>query len=291
MEFSPHTGIDLHIHSSASDGTRSPSEILSLSIALKLAAISITDHDTIAGSKELLETRRPASPKFLTGVEISATPPPSFHCPGSFHILGYNINVDDPDLNQTLNTLQEARKTRNPRIIKRLNDLGLDICLEEVQHEAGDSQLGRPHIARTLIKKGYVRTVDEAFDNYLGKGKPAYVDKYRLSSSQAISLIAAAGGFPVLAHPSLLECKRIDELERLLKTLIDSGLKGIEVYYPSHLPEETAQYARLASRYGLLQTGGTDFHGEIKPDIQMGRGKGNFSVPYALYETLINRKH
>jgi predicted metal-dependent phosphoesterase TrpH len=280
---------DLHIHSSASDGTQTPAQILALSIERQLGAIALTDHDTIAGAKELLAANIPSSIKFLTGVEISATPPPSFRCPGSFHILGYDIDLEDPSLNQTLNTLQDARKNRNPQIIARLNALGIDISLTAVQQEAADSQLGRPHIARVMIKNGFTRSIDEAFDKYLGKGKPAYVDKYRLSSSQAISLISAAGGIPVLAHPSLLETDSPQELERLLTTLKDMGLKGIEVYYPSHSPVQTAIYARLAIRHRLLQTGGTDFHGNLKPDIQIGTGRGNLLVPLELYEKLINR--
>lgn len=280
---------DLHIHSSASDGTLTPSQILALSIDRQLGAIALTDHDTIDGAKELLAANIPPSIKFMTGVEISATPPPSFRCPGSFHILGYDIDLEDPSLNQTLNTLQEARKNRNPQIIARLNALGIAISLNDVEQEAADSQLGRPHIARVMIKNGFARSIDEAFDKYLGKGKPAYVDKYRLSSAQAVSLISAAGGIPVLAHPSLLETDSPQELERLLTTLKDMGLKGIEVYYPSHSLEQTALYARLAIRHRLLQTGGTDFHGNLKPDIQIGTGRGKLLVPFELYEKLINR--
>ncbi len=280
---------DLHIHSSASDGTLTPAQILALSIDRQLGAIALTDHDTIDGAKELLAANIPPSIKFMTGVEISATPPPSFRCPGSFHILGYDIDLEDPSLNQTLNTLQDARKNRNPQIIARLNVLGIAISLSDVEQEAADSQLGRPHIARVMIKNGFARSIDEAFDKYLGKGKPAYVDKYRLSSAQAVSLISAAGGIPVLAHPSLLETDSPQELERLLTTLKDMGLKGIEVYYPSHSPEQTALYARLAIRHRLLQTGGTDFHGNLKPDIQIGTGRGKLLVPFELYEKLINR--
>lgn len=287
MDFKQPVGIDLHIHSTASDGTLSPPEILSLAFKRRLGAIAITDHDTIDGSKEALHLGIPATIKFLTGVEISATPPPAFHCPGSFHILGYAVRPDDPVLNQTLDRLQEARKNRNPQIIKRLNAQGINISLDDVRREVGDGQLGRPHIARMMIKRGYAQSIDEAFDNYLGKGKPAYVDKFRLDSPQAIQLIRDAGGIPVLAHPILLEAESDDVLENLVITLKEMGLLGIEVYYPSHSPTHVAQYIELAERQGLFMTGGTDFHGKLKPEIQIGSAAGDFFVPYALYEALV----
>jgi len=289
LDSKQHVGIDLHIHSTASDGTLSPPEILSLALKHRLGAIAITDHDTIDGSQEALRFGIPAEIKFLTGVEISATPPSSFHCPGSFHILGYAVRPDDPVLNQTLVQLQEARKNRNPRIIERLNALGINISLDDVRREVGDGQLGRPHIARLMIKQGYARTIDEAFDNYLGKGKPAYVDKFRLSSSQAIALIRDAGGTPVLAHPFLLEAESDAALENLVITLKEMGLLGIEVYYPSHSRDHIAEYTRLAKRHRLFMTGGTDFHGKLKPEIQIGSGQGDFFVSYTLYEALVKK--
>jgi len=281
-------GIDLHIHSNASDGTLSPSEILSLAVKYSLGAIAITDHDTVDGAKQALALGIPPTLKFLTGVEVSADPPPGFHCPGSFHILGYGLDLDDPELNHTLEKLQDARENRNPRIIQRLNELGVDISLKEVRVEAGDGQVGRPHIARVMIKRGFAQSIDDAFDRFLGKGKPAYVDKFRLSSAEAISLIRTAGGIPVLAHPFLLETESEQALEGLICVLKEMGLLGLEVHYPSHSPAHVAQYTRLAGRHGLLMTGGTDYHGKIKPTIEIGRGTGDFFVPYALYEALAN---
>lgn len=279
--------IDLHIHTTVSDGTSTPAQILSLARELELGAIAITDHDTLDGVKEALRLGIPPSVQFLTGVEISATPPPPFRCPGSFHILGYGIRPEDPGLNQILFQLQDARKNRNPRIIERLNQLGLDITLEEVKQIAGDGLLGRPHMARLMVKKGYARSISDAFDNYLGKGKPAYVDKFRVNTSQAIMLISSAGGFPILAHPYLLETESEKELEDLVIMMKSIGLKGLEVYYPEDPPEFTALCVALAQKYGLLMTGGTDFHGSLKPEIQMGIGKGDFFVPYEIYEKLL----
>jgi len=291
LAYSEHVRIDLHIHSTASDGTLSPSEIISLAHSLNLGAIAITDHDTIDGSKEALALGIPPSLKFLTGVEISASFDPSFPCTGSFHMLGYSMRLDDPVLNQALDQLQDARKNRNPRIVERLNNLGIDISLKDVANEFGEGQLGRPHIAQIMVKKGFVKSINEAFDKYLGTDRPAYVDKYRFDCARAIEIILAAGGIPVLAHPFFLDIKNKDRFEDLIVKLKEIGLKGIEVYYSEHSPDLTAFYAEIANRYGLLMTGGSDFHGSVKPNIQMGSGRGDLFVPYRLYENLVRFAH
>lgn len=288
MDYNTHVRIDLHIHSTASDGTLTPSEILALAQNLHLGAIAITDHDTLDGSKDALSLGIPLSVKFLTGVEISAEPPPSFSCAGSFHILGYAVNVDHPDLNHKLSMLRDSRTSRNPQIIELLSRLGIEIALDEVRNLVGGSQIGRPHIAQLMVEKGYVQSIDAAFDEYLGNGKPAYVNRFRFECEETIKAILNAGGIPVLAHPLLLDIKENDILEDLIAVLTDMGLRGIEVYYPEHTKDLTAYYSRLARRYNLLITGGTDFHGDIKPEIKMGIGKGNFFVPYELYEKLIS---
>lgn len=288
MGYNTHVRIDLHIHSTASDGTLTPSEILVLAQNLNLGAIAITDHDTLDGSKDALSFGIPPSVKFLTGVEISSEPPPPFSCAGSFHMLGYAVDVDHPDLNHTLSILRDSRKSRNPQILKLLSRLGIEIALDEVRNLAGDSQLGRPHIAQLMVEKGYVQSIDAAFDEYLGNGKPAYVDRFRFECEQTIKAILNAGGIPVLAHPLLLGIKENDILEDLIAVLTEMGLRGIEVYYPEHTKNLVAYFSRLASRYNLLITGGTDFHGDIKPEIKMGIGKGDFFVPYELYEKLIS---
>ena len=288
MDYKKFARIDLHIHSSASDGTLSPSEILARACHLKLKAIAITDHDTIEGSRAALSLGIPPAIQFLTGVEISATPPSLFPLSGSFHILGYAIRLDDAVLETTLKKLQAARKSRNPQIIKRLNELGIDLTLEELNAEFNDGQLGRPHIAQLMVKKGYVRSIDEAFDEFISNGKPAYIDKFRLDCSEAIDTIRGAGGFAVLAHPFLLEKDSTDIIEDLVVHLKKKGLQGLEVYYPTHTPEETEHFAEIARRHGLLITGGTDFHGAVNPDIEMGYGNGTFYVPEELYEKIVS---
>jgi predicted metal-dependent phosphoesterase TrpH len=286
LDYKNRLGIDLHIHSTASDGSLTPAEIIRHAQRLNLAAIAITDHDSIFGSKEALQTGIPPSLKFLTGVEISAAHPPFFPGSGSLHILGYCINLDNQALNQALNRLREARKNRNPKIIKRLNELGLKISLEDVNQTVAHGQLGRPHIAQIMIKKGFVESMDEAFDKFLGAGKPAYVDKDRLGCEETVKKIRGAGGVPVLAHPALLNINDDFQLEELIQNLIKIGMRGIEVYYPEHSPAQMQRYSELAGKYNLLMTGGTDFHGSITPKIEMGTGKGTLFIPYSLYEKL-----
>jgi predicted metal-dependent phosphoesterase TrpH len=267
LEYKNRLRIDLHIHSTASDGSLTPADIIDHAQKLNLAAIAITDHDSVDGSKEALQIGIPPSLHFLTGVEISAAHPPFFPGSGSFHILGYAIHLDNRDLNQALSKLQDARKNRNPEILKRLNKLGFRISLEEVNQEVGEGQLGRPHIAYAMLKKGFVASINEAFDKYLGNAGPAYVDKDRIECEQAINIIRAAGGVPVLAHPALLNIDNDQNLDAL---------------------RQIRQYTELAEKYGLLMTGGTDFHGSITPDTKMGSGNGDLFVPYTLYKELIN---
>jgi len=287
LDYSEQAGIDLHIHSTASDGTLTPSAIVSLALDLQLGAIAITDHDTIAGSKEALDQGIPASLQFVTGVEISATPLLKDGPASSYHILGYFIDLGNPELNRLLEKLQAARSARNPEIIKKLQASGFDISLEEVRVQAGDGQLGRPHIAQTLLSKGYVESFDHAFAAYLSKGRSAYVDKFRIDCPRAIEIITGAGGIPVLAHPGLLGLESDEALEALLAALKEMGLLGLEVLYPNHTAEQIARFTDLAAAQDLLITGGTDFHGGLKPEISLGRGDGSLFVPFRLYDAML----
>lgn len=280
--------IDLHIHSTASDGSLKPSEILAIAQKIGLAAIALTDHDSIEGTREILRCGTPQTIKFLSGVEISANPPKFFNISGSFHILGYGIRIDDPNLNAILKNQQDARNNRNPQIIACLNELGCDISLDEIVSASGKAQIGRPHIASVMVQKGFAASIDDAFDRYLGKGKPAYIDKPRIEARRAIEMIQSAGGVSVLAHPGLIEFVNEKQFDELITELILLGLNGIEVYYPNHTHSQTTYFENLADRNHLLVTGGTDFHGAITPDIGIGVGLGNFCVPYTVYETLIN---
>jgi len=280
--------IDLHVHSTASDGSLKPAELLALAEKIGLAALALTDHDSIEGTKEILRYGPTESVRFLSGVEISAQPPKFTKISGSFHILGYGFSMDDSAINAMLQTQQTSRINRNPYIIAKLQDLGFEISMDEVIAASGNGQIGRPHIASLMVKKKFVTSIDEAFDKYLGKGKPAYVEKSRIPVHTAIELIRSAGGVAVLAHPGLINLGSSQLLEDLITELISLGLKGIEVYYPSHTDSQTTYFDHLADKYHLLATGGTDFHGEINPEVRLGVGEGDFYVPYAVYENLLN---
>ena len=231
--------------------------------SIGLAAIALTDHDTLAGVPHALNSTRKHAVKVITGVEISVE-----YEPGMLHLLGYFPAYPD-GLEIALNEVQTARKERIPKVIEKLNALGCMLTEEDVMTEAGAAQIGRPHIAKALLKKGYVRSFDEAFDEYLGKGKKAYVPKEKMTWEKAISLIIHYGGLPVLAHPYTLSLST-KEAEVFIIGLKKAGLAGVEVYYPDLTPEQTAWYASLASRLGLLVTGGTDFHGPYRNAFSLG---------------------
>jgi predicted metal-dependent phosphoesterase TrpH len=284
-----HGGIDLHIHSTASDGTLTPSQILAMAVRLGLKAVAITDHDTLSGSVDAKANGIPPELDFLSGIEISAAPPDAFGIDGSVHILGYGIDPENPSLNRLLDASKNARENRNPKIIARLNKLGMDLTMEELDRIVGDATAGRPHIAQLMIEKGRVTSIDDAFDRFLGKHKPAYVDKYRIPMDEAIGAINQAGGVAVLAHPFLIGLDDPSTFEAFLLVLTSMGLAGIEAIYPDHPAAATDEYCRLARKHRLLITGGTDFHGKVTPDIQMGCGDGSLHVPYTIYEALAAR--
>jgi predicted metal-dependent phosphoesterase TrpH len=271
--------VDLHLHTTASDGVRTPSGIVNYAKDKGLQAIAITDHDTIEGLDEGLSEGGRVGFEVIPGVEISAE-----HSPGSMHLLGYFLDIHHPLLRDKLSYLQKARAERNPKIIENLNRLGVRINYEEVVKASGGGQVGRPHFAQVLLEKGYVRSFQEAFDRFLGKGAPAYVDKIRFKPNEAISFIREAGGVAVLAHPKTLGMKDFASLEKIILELMEVGLKGIEVFYPEHSSLEVAQFRALAERHGLLMTGGTDYHGIEKENFDIGVGRGEMRLPYSLVE-------
>ena len=281
--------IDLHIHSTASDGSFSPLEILALAQDAGVRAISLTDHDSIAGIQEIQDNISQYPIEFITGVEISCEPPKAFKSIGSVHLLGYGFSVYDRRLNQVLKQAVMSRDERNPMIIERLNELGVDISLAEVAERFGADQTGRPHIAELMKEKGIVKSFREAFDTYLGKDKPAYVEKVKISCEEAIHIILDAGGLPVLAHPGLLEFNRSRGLESFVELLTEFGLQGIEVFYTDHDPQKQEYLKNLARDRKLLATGGSDFHGRFNQGVKLGRGKDNLRVGYPVFNALMKR--
>jgi hypothetical protein len=273
--------VDLHLHTTASDGVLSPSGVVRYAKAKGLQAIAITDHDTIEGCEEGLSEGERIGFEVIPGIEISAE-----YSPGSMHILGFFLDIHHPLLNERLEYLQKARGERNPKMVARLNQLGIEVTYEEVLKASGGGQVGRPHFANVLLEKKVVRSFQEAFDRFLKKGAPAYVDKFRFTSKEALHFINEAGGVAVLAHPNTLGVNGYSELEKLIVRLADEGLKGIEVYYPEHSAVEVAQYKTLADRYSLVSTGGTDYHGIEKNELDIGVGRGEMKLPYSIVEKI-----
>ena len=254
---------DLHCHSTASDGALSPRGLVQLARKRAIDVIALTDHDTIAGHAEAIEAGLAFGLRVIPGIEISALGEQ-----GETHVLGYGVEPDDEATRATLLRLRATRESRAKRILSNLVRLGISIDFVEVKAIAGDGMIGRPHIARALVDKGAVSTTQEAFDVYLGEGKPAYAPNDALDPLQAIDLIHRAGGVAVLAHPAFTH----GDVEALLGLMIGHGLDGIEVYYPKHTPEQTKRYAEIAREHGLLATGGSDFHG-LTPDAQYEFGE------------------
>ncbi len=271
--------IDLHTHSTASDGSMTPAELVRHAYGKGLAAVAITDHDTVNGVSQAIEEGQMLGIEVIPGVEISVDFNPEMH------LLGYFPDGHVQAILKTLEELREKREQRNPRIINKLNELGFEITLSEVKRLALGGNVGRPHMARALMDKGYVASIEEAFDKYLAGGRPAYFKKDKLTPASGIAEIVRAGGVPVLAHPIYLGMTG-ERLDQLLGDLAEIGLMGVEAYYTENTPEQTEELLQLATKYKLLVTGGSDFHGRFKPDIEIGVGKGSLKVPYCLLSAL-----
>jgi 3',5'-nucleoside bisphosphate phosphatase len=278
--------IDLHTHTTASDGRLTPEQLISLADDFKLYGIAVTDHDGIDGIARARAAAERMGISFVPGIEISAEYTES----GTMHILGYFMDEADEGFNRALIFLKKARSERNPLIIERLNRHGIPLTMEDVRREAGSDQIGRPHFARAMVKKGYVASIPEAFERYIKKGGPCYVNKARLTPREAIRTIREAGGVAVLAHPKTLMIDQNVKLPRLLSDLVEDGLRGIECYYFNHARSEQEYYLTLTRRFNILATGGSDFHGDNKPQVQLGKGTGNLVVPDEVLDRLIAEK-
>jgi predicted metal-dependent phosphoesterase TrpH len=248
-----------------------------------LTAVALTDHDSTAGIGLFLDACRGTAVLGVPGVEISAD---IEH--GTMHILGYFIDHQHAGLESMLVEIRDGRQIRNRKILTKLNELGMELTFEEVAAYAGDEVVGRPHFASAMIAKGYARSKQQVFDQYLAKGKPAYVSRFRLLPQDCIRVIREAGGVPVLAHPLTLGLG-----EKALRALVGEfrgmGLEGIEVYYSEHNEGVVRQYLKLAQEFDLVVTGGTDYHGTQNPDIRLGVGFGSMRVPDELVGALRSR--
>ncbi|MBU1862447.1 MAG: PHP domain-containing protein [Candidatus Omnitrophica bacterium] len=277
--------VDLHLHSTYSDGTYTPAELIHMAEMKGMEAIGITDHDTINHIKEVHKLGAKAKLRdVLAGVEVSAE-----FSSGTMHIVGYFVDPDNTDLCDMLNRFTAGRSERNPQIIEKLNALGVSITYDEVLKEANGASVGRPHIANVMVQKGAVRSMKEAFDKYLAKGAPAYVNRTRASSEKIIAVIKKAGGVSFLAHPRQLGVGKKKELERIVARLADEGLDGIEAYSSSHTREDVHRYEGLAQKYQLLLSGGSDFHGLGKEHIVLGFVGAGVTLSYDIIKKMKER--
>ncbi len=284
--------IDLHTHSTASDGTASPAEVVRLAAAAGLSAVALTDHDTVEGLDEAAAEAERSGVRLVRGCEISCDT--GGRVPGTMHLLVYFLDASAGEADDDLAArplparfrwLQQARNARNERIVAVLGDHGIDVSLDEVLAEAGDGSVGRPHVAAVLVRTGAVSSVDEAFEVWLGKGRPAYVERERLGIGEALALAEASGGITSVAHPDSLGLTA-DALDAFVGELAAAGLDALEAVYGRYSPAERMAFTDLAARHDLAITGGSDFHGVYKPDLSVGTGTGDLVVPDELLEAM-----
>ena len=274
--------IDLHSHTNASDGTLSPTQLIALAQQQKLEALAITDHDTFEGYDAALPLAQAAGLDLVCGIEVSTR----FRAK-SVHLLGYFLNGNpSEDFRTWLLLLQESRRERNKEMVVKLNAMGIGIKLAEVEM-LGRSITGRPHFARAMVQQGYCKTTEEAFKTYLGEGARAYVERREIMLPDAIALVRESGGIPVLAHPIRLGKEDRAVEEKWISEIADAGLLGLEVFHSDHAPADVERYQRYTRKLQLAPTGGSDYHGDNKPDIQLGEGrKKNLNIPFTVLQNL-----
>ncbi len=277
--------IDLHVHSNCSDGTLSPTQIVSLAIEKKLTAFALTDHDTVDGVEEAISAAKASALKghpiiVIPGVELSAS-----YKGEDIHILGLCLDHHNPILLQALKEAANERESRNNKMCSNLQKVGIPITVEKMKADCKDAVLTRAHFAKFLLKEGYVSSMKEAFTKYLDSSSPYYVTREYLTPKQAIELILQADGIPVLAHPLLYKLTPT-QLKILIQDLKSYGLLGIEAIYSCNVNNDEAYVKSLARKYNLFITGGSDFHGSVKPDIDLGTGRGNLCIPESILSDL-----
>lgn len=275
--------IDLHTHTTASDGTYTPTELIRYAVEKGLNAVAITDHDTVAGVEEAMAEAEKCGIKLIPGIELSSLYN-SEHGSKEIHVLGYNIDIKNKELVEAAEKFLNLRNERNQKMCGRLQQAGIDISVERLCERYGEAVITRANIARYLLEHGYVKTKDEAFDTYLSKNSPYYVKKEKINIEEAVRLINGAGGVAVIAHPVLYNMTEA-ELKELFTYAKEIGIKGVEAIYSNNASEDTALYKKLAAETGLFITGGSDFHGANKR-IDLGVGYDNLYVPDDLLKNI-----
>lgn len=274
--------IDLHCHTTASDGIKSPSQLIDYAITCGVMVLAVTDHDTIGGLGEAVDYSSGKDITLITGIEFSID-----FSEGSFHLLGLGIDHKNSKLIEKTLYLQQVRDNRIYRIIDDLSSHNIYIPVEDVLQESDGGAAGRPHVARTLVRHGYARDINEVFQKYLVKGKPGYVPKERISLDEAVSLIKGAGGYAVVAHPVSLKYRDFGVFESMLRGFIDAGVEGIEAYSSMHRTSEVNKFIEFARRYDLIVTGGSDYHGD-KHEV-LGHYQPDTPIPFEIFENLYSR--
>lgn len=272
--------VDLHVHSNASDGTFTPGELVNYAEEKGLYAFALTDHDTVDGIEAAMKAAKEKEVKVIPGIEISAD-----FGTGDLHILGLNIDYKNAEFLEVVDKCRKARDERNLKMIEKVVEQGIPLTKEIMDERFGLASITRAHFAKYLVDEGYVSSKDEAFARYLNPGKPCYVPRIRITPEDAIAIILKAGGHPVLAHPLLYKMGH-DRLFSTVNYLKDLGLQGLEAIYSLNTPSDDAKLAKMAKDYNLFITGGSDFHGSIKPAIDLGVGKGNLKISKELLKNL-----
>lgn len=276
--------VDLHAHSTASDGSDPPTGLVELAEQAGLASLALTDHDTQQGVAEAVAAAASTDLELIPGVELSLS-----YDRGGMHLVVLWLDPGEGPLQDRLAALRAGRDVRNLEIVQRLTSAGLPLTIDEIETEAGGGSVGRPHIAAVMVARGYVPDIRAAFDLWLGNGRPGYVGRDRLYPEEAIGLARESGGVPVLAHPHTLGITTATQMADLLTRLKRAGLVGLEALYGAYRRHEREGYADLARRFELIPSGGSDYHGTYKPGLMLGAGYGDLMVPGTLVDEL--REH
>lgn len=273
--------VDLHTHSRFSDGSDSPTALIEKALSAGLSALALTDHDTQDGIEEARSAGARLGLDVVPGIEISCE-----WAPGTLHMVVLFLEPGEGPLQDRLARIRGARATRNDRIVEKLNGLGIDITNEEVAEEAGTGVTGRPHIAAVLIRKGVAEDMRAAFDDYLGNGRPAYVPRERLTPEDSIELALRSRALPILSHPYTMGLESEAQFREAFGYLAGLGLAGIDCYYPEYSPDEREALAAVTRSFGMIPSGGSDYHGTYKEGLQLGTGWGDLVVADEVLEEL-----